>query len=183
MRSVAELEPQYREQAALLAEYVDLFLCETMSTASEALAAARGAASTGLPVWVSWTVADDGSGRLRSGEDIGDAVATLAGEHVDAVLVNCSMPESVDAAMPALARHAGRPFGAYANGFEPIGPGHEIDAGRNVPEARSGLNPERYAAHVSGWLDAGAQIVGGCCEVGPAHIARLRTLLDARAAG
>ena len=27
------------------------------------------------------------------------------------------------------------------------------------------------------WTDAGASVVGGCCEIGPAHIARLRELL------
>lgn len=181
VRPVDELEPQYREQAELLAGYVDVLLCETMSTASEALAAARGAAATGLPVWVSWTAADDGSGTLRSGEAIADAIAALADERVDAVLVNCSMPESVDGAMPALAAHAGRPFGAYANGFEAIPADHEIDAGRNIPGARGDLDPERYAQHAGRWLDAGARLVGGCCEVGPAHIRRLRALLDAGA--
>ena len=181
VRPVAELEPQYREQAEILAEYVDLFLCETMSTASEALAAATGAAATGRPVWVSWTVADDGSGRLRSGEPVADAVSALEGLPVAAVLLNCSMPESIDAAMPYLAAHAGRPFGAYANGFTAIPEGYDVAGGTNVPDARTDLAPERYARFAARWLDAGARIVGGCCEVGPAHIARLRELIDARA--
>jgi homocysteine S-methyltransferase len=30
-----------------------------------------------------------------------------------------------------------------------------------------------------GWVDAGATIVGGCCEVGPAHIAELARRLTA----
>jgi homocysteine S-methyltransferase len=30
-----------------------------------------------------------------------------------------------------------------------------------------------------GWIEAGARIVGGCCEVGPAHIARLRARIEA----
>ena len=38
-----EIEPLYREQADLLAPYVDFFLCETMSTAAEARAAAVAA--------------------------------------------------------------------------------------------------------------------------------------------
>ena len=72
-----------------------------MSTAVEALAAARGAASTGPPVWVSWTVADDGSGLLRSGETVQEAIESLDGVEVEALLINCSMPESVAAALPA----------------------------------------------------------------------------------
>jgi len=49
------IEPFYREQAEILAPFVDFFLCETMSCSTEAKAAATGAASTGKPVWVSWT--------------------------------------------------------------------------------------------------------------------------------
>ena len=30
-----------------------------------------------------------------------------------------------------------------------------------------------YADHAANWLAAGARILGGCCEVGPAHIAQL----------
>ena len=175
-RAVDELVPQYREQAELLAGYVDLFLCETMSTAKEALAAARGAAHTGLPVWVAWTVADDGSGRLRSGETVDAAVRALNGVDVDGLLLSCSMPESIDAALPALAERAGGPFGAYANGFTAIGP--DFADGANVPDRREELTAERYAGFVREWVDRGALIVGGCCEVGPTHIAAVRAALE-----
>lgn len=178
VRTEAELLPLYREQAELLADYVDLFLCETMSTAAEGRAAAQGPLSVGKPVWVSWTLADDGSGRLRSGETVDRAVASLDGLAVAAVLVNCAVPESVSAAMPELAACADRPFGGYANGFEPIREG--VDDGRSLPEARPEMDPEGYAAFVESWLASGARIVGGCCEIGPAHIAELRRRIDAR---
>jgi S-methylmethionine-dependent homocysteine/selenocysteine methylase len=29
------------------------------------------------------------------------------------------------------------------------------------------------------WVDMGAEVVGGCCEIGPGHIARIRQALDA----
>ena len=169
-----ELEREYREQAAMLAEHADLLLCETMSTAAEAAAAARGAQASGLPVWVSWTLADDGTGRLRSGETITDAAAALDGRPVAALLVNCCIPESVDAALPELARAAGdRPFGAYANGFQPIAAGQGVSDGRDLPDARDDLDPTRYADAAAAWRKAGAQILGGCCELGPVHIAEL----------
>ncbi len=170
----AELEREYREQAAILAEHADLLLCETMSTAAEAAAAARGAQAGGLPVWVSWTLADDGAGRLRSGETITDAAAALDGLPVAALLVNCCIPESVDAAIPELARAAGdRPFGAYANGFQPIAAGRGVADGRDLPDARDDLDPARYADTAATWRDKGARILGGCCELGPVHIGEL----------
>ncbi len=65
---------EYRQIAAVEAPHVDLFLCETMSKAEEARAAATAATETGRPVWVSWTLAEklapDGTARLRSGETL-----------------------------------------------------------------------------------------------------------------
>jgi len=178
VRPIDDLEPLYREQAGILAEWADVLLCETMSTAAEALAAARGVATTGRPVWVSWTIADDGSGRLRSGETVEEALARLEGVDVEAVLLNCSMPESLGPALAGLAEHAGRPFGAYANGFSAIGADFDVADGANLPDRRRELTPARYAEHARSWVEAGASIVGGCCEVGPSHIAALRERLD-----
>ena len=36
--------------------------------------------------------------------------------------------------------------------------------------ARSDLDPAKYADFADAWIAGGATIVGGCCEVGPAHI-------------
>ncbi|NNG03563.1 MAG: homocysteine S-methyltransferase family protein [Inquilinus sp.] len=172
-----EAVPLYAEQAAVLAPYVDLFLCETLSSGAEGRAAAEGAATTGKPVWVAWTLEDTNSGRLRSGETIGEAAALLEGQPVSALLANCCPPESVTAGLPALAALGDRPFGGYANGFVPIPEGWDLRVHGDTPGRRDDLDPEAYAAHVARWIAAGARLVGGCCEVGPAHIARLRALI------
>jgi S-methylmethionine-dependent homocysteine/selenocysteine methylase len=173
-----ELWPLFAETAELQAPYVDLFLCETMGSIDEARAAVTGAARTGKPVWVSWTLHDDDSARLRSGESVLDAVRALGELEPDAMLVNCSVPEALTAAMPALSTAPGR-FGAYANGFthivETFGPGSVT----TVLGHRHDLPPNAYADFAQGWIDAGATIVGGCCEIGPEHIAELaRRLAD-----
>ena len=79
----------YRRIVAEEAERVDLMLCETMASAEEARAAATAAAESGKPVWVSWTLADEGPPRLRSGETLAAAAEALAGIPVAARLVNC----------------------------------------------------------------------------------------------
>ena len=89
--------PLYAEQAALLAPHVDLFLCETMSSAAEGLAAATAACATGKPVWISYTLHDDHSGRLRSGESVAEAVRALGDLPVSGILANCCPPESITA--------------------------------------------------------------------------------------
>ena len=40
-------------------------------------------------------------------------------------------------------------------------------------ESRQDLDPTAYAEFAERWTSLGATIVGGCCEVGPAHIAEL----------
>jgi S-methylmethionine-dependent homocysteine/selenocysteine methylase len=177
VRPFDEILPLYREQAEILAPWVDLFLCETMSSAAEGFAAASGAAATGKPVWVAWTLDEAGSGRLRSGESVTEAAAALDGLPVSALLVNCCPPESVTAAMPELAAVGPWPCGGYANGFASV-PGHWAP-GDSVEHLghRDDLGPEVYARHVQSWIAAGARLVGGCCEIGPEHIRHLHEVL------
>lgn len=67
-----------------------------------------------------------------------------------------------------------KPFGAYANVFTEITQSF-VQVGATVRElsARTDLTPEAYAAFAEDWAQIGATIIGGCCEVGPAHIAEL----------
>lgn len=168
----------YRRMVEAQTGGVDLFICETMSLAREACSATRAAAESNLPVWTSFTV-DDGDGRrLRSGESLAEAARDAVDAGAACVLVNCSVPEAVTTAMGELAQ-LGVPFGGYANGFTSVAelqPGGTVD----VLEARKDLDPATYAEHALRWIVQGATIVGGCCEVGPDHIAEMaRRLTEA----
>ena len=173
------IEPLYREQAEILMPHVDLFLCETMSSAAEGLAAATAAATTGRPVWVSWTLHENASGRLRSGETITEAARALDHLPISGFMVNCCVPESITAAMAELVA-LGKPAGGYANTFVPVPPDWTLDGDKHsdglIP-LRDDLGPAPYAEHVGHWLDAGARIIGGCCGTSPDHIAKLRELI------
>jgi S-methylmethionine-dependent homocysteine/selenocysteine methylase len=172
-----EILPRYREQVELLAPHVDLFICETMSSAAEGFAAATAAVESGRPVWVSWTLDEDRSGRLRSGESVGDAAAAIAHLPIAGFLANCCAPESISAAMPELAALGRGVVGGYANAFRPVPADWVMDRDGLLP-LREDLGPEEYAGHVAHWHADGARIVGGCCGTGPAHIARLRRMMD-----
>lgn len=163
---------EYRALVELQAPHIDLFICETMSTAEEARAAASAAAQTGKPVWVGWSLVDGGGTELRSGEAIGAAFSALADLPIAAVLANCTAPESVSAAMRDLVG-TGRPAGGYANGFTSIPLAFLPGRTREQLRARQDLDPDSYARFVLDWIEAGATVVGGCCEVGPSHIRRL----------
>jgi len=170
----------YAEIAGLLAQDCDLLICETVASVTHAESVLKGAATAGRPLWLALTVDDQDGSRLRSGEALSE-VLPLARAQAQAVLVNCSVPEAIAAAIPVLAQ-SGLPFGGYANGFERITEGFLSDKPTvDSLTMRRDLTPERYADHVMRWVDAGATIVGGCCEVSPAHIAEIARRL--RAAG
>lgn len=171
----------YAEKAALMAPHVDVILAETMSSLDLCRGALAGAQAAGKPVWLSVSVHDRDGTRLRSGEPVADLAQVIAAHPTAAVLANCSMPEAMGAALSILAT-MGRPFGAYANGFSEIS-SLPLPENGGAPDYthRHDLTPERYADFAMGWVAQGASIVGGCCEVGPAHITELARRL--RAAG
>lgn len=168
---------EYRRLVALQADAVDLFLVETIATLDEGRAAVEAARESGKPVLLSFTVSEPDGRALRSGLPLTEAVAGLPRDDLAGVLVNCSTPEAIGQAMGALWA-AGLPFGGYANGFtsvDALRPGGTVD----VLSARRDLDPATYAAAAMGWVSGGATLVGGCCEVGPDHIAALARRLVA----
>ena len=173
-----EILSQYREMAEQLAPHVDLLLCETLSSAREARAAATAATETGQTVWLSWTLQGQHPDHLPSGEPLTEAFDAVADLEIDAYLVNCCGANFVTRAIPLLAERTDRPVGGYANTVDAL-PAEAGDA-EVAPEAipRTILNVEEYAEAAATWIDAGARIVGGCCSTGPLHIQRLRQLID-----
>ena len=178
--SYEETSAQFAEMMDLLDPYVDIYLGETLSTSFEARAFLAAAQGRGKPVWLALTLEDHGGTDLRGGEALADVIE-LAREYApDALLINCCTPDSVLAALPIL-QSGGIPFGGYANGFVEIPAAWDERGGVMQLETRQDLSPAAYAADVARWIEGGAAIVGGCCETGPAHIARLRQLIDSGA--
>jgi S-methylmethionine-dependent homocysteine/selenocysteine methylase len=177
----AEAVAKYAEVARIIAPHVDLILCETVASLAHVRAVLEGAKTVGLPVWLSVTVSDRNGSVLRSGEPVADAAELALAGGAAAVLANCSAPEAMADALGAL-KSAGLPFGAYANGFTQITEDFLKDRPTvDALSARRDLGPEAYTDFALTWVDQGATIIGGCCEVGPAHIAALARAL--RAAG
>ena len=169
----------YAKLAQIHAQYVDVHLLETMSSVDQARGGLMGAGVTGKPVWVALSVRDDDGTRLRSGELLSDVMPLLEEFNPAAVFINCSKPEAVDTAVPILAK-SGRVVGAYANGFTGIAADfNKVGATVDMLSARRDLGPNAYADFADGWAANGATIIGGCCEVGPAHIAELSRRLKA----
>ncbi len=133
------------------------------------------------PLWISFTWADDrpepSDPRLRSGEPVAEAVHAAVRMGAAAVLFNCSQPEVMAPALvvarDTLAAHDGAiEIGAYANAFQ--SKNESILANEGVSDLRTDLDPPDYLGFARDWVDRGATIIGGCCGIGPEHIAALR---------
>ncbi|MGI9354249.1 MAG: homocysteine S-methyltransferase family protein [Rhizobiaceae bacterium] len=170
----------YRQIVTQQAQHVNVFICETLGCIREVRAAVRACVESGVPVWCSMTAMDANGTLLRSGESTQEAAQTAKKEGAAAVAINCSWPEAVAQALPILA-DTGLPFGGWANGFTNAGADLALGGTVDGMGKRTDLDPHSYADHAMGWVETGATIVGGCCEVGPAHIAKLAERL--RAAG
>ncbi len=166
----------YRLIVQQQAHAVDLFIAETMSSVAEARYVCDAVADTDKPIWVSFTVDDRQGSYLRSGETLQAGVEEATAANAVGVLVNCSTPEALGQAMAVLSKQE-LPFGGMANGYVAAS---ELKAGGSVDTlaTRDDLDPCEYADHAMGWVEQGATIIGGCCGVGPAHIAELRRRID-----
>jgi S-methylmethionine-dependent homocysteine/selenocysteine methylase len=158
---------QYRRIVAALNPYVDLYLCETLSTAEEARAAAFVARESGKPFMVSWTI-ERGGQALRGGDSLSEAVHALDGLTPDAMLFNCTSCNAVTAAIRRLRGLTDLPIGGYAN---PVL--DEPEGGEPEREISEPIGPDDYATVAKGWIADGATIVGGCCDTNPDFIAAL----------
>ena len=155
-------------------------LLETMSSVSQAEGALRASIKSGLPVWLAVTVDDFNGKVLRSGEDLNELRPLLEALTPDALLINCSRPEAVSAAVETI-KSFGFPFGAYANGFEKISRDFvETSPTVDKLDQRNDLDEKKYAEFALSWIENGASIVGGCCEIGPSYILELRNSISAK---
>ncbi len=169
----------YAEVVARVKDKSDILLIETVVAVEHCEATLRACAGQGVAVWLAVSVDDFDGTRLRSGEPLTDIAPLVETYAPDAVLLNCSRPEVVAQGLEIVAGF-GKPFGAYANGFTKISDGFlEEFPTVDALEQRKDLGPEAYAAFAMDWVAQGASIVGGCCEVGPDHIAELARQLRA----
>ncbi|MFE7459787.1 homocysteine S-methyltransferase [Streptomyces sp. NPDC057554] len=162
-----ELERFHRPRVAAFAGAgPDVLALETVPDVDEAEAMVRVAEETGLPLWLSYSVA---GGRTRAGQPLEEAFAVAAGrEAVVAVGVNCCDPAEAEEAVRTAVAVTGKPAVVYPNS------GEGWDAGGRGWTGRSTFDPGRVRA----WTEAGARLVGGCCRVGPDRIEELAALLE-----
>ena len=178
-----EGESTIRLLARLFAhEPPDLILLETLTVLRPSLfATVQALLDTGLPVWLSFRRCRHGLCSVYGqhwggpeGDSFGRAAARFEQMGIDALMINCIPPDHVDGMLSYLRDFTDLPLGVYPN------LGYYTDEGWRF---EPGVGSAEYAAMALRWREEGAQIIGGCCGVGPGHVAAARVRLERRARG
>lgn len=154
---------QFRAQAKALADGgVDLIIIETQFDLGEATAAYEGArAATNLPIIVSFSF-DMGTNTMM-GLKAGQVAKEVTAMGADVVGVNCgrSLDENyINLQEMRAATHL--PIWMKPNAGLPRMTDDDV--------AIYDVTPEMMGEAAARWLEAGAQIVGGCCGTSPEHL-------------
>lgn len=167
-----ELVNIYKEQIGFLVEAgVDFIVVETMMSLQECRAAVLAVKECSeLPVMVTLTFNEDG--RTLFGTNPETAALVMTAMDIDAIGVNCSTgPDKMCQVIEKMCRYTALPIVAKPNAGLP-----QLVDGATVYD----MGPEEFAREMMGLVEAGADILGGCCGTTPEHIKALVKLLEER---
>ncbi len=171
---LSQMYDSFAEQAVALKEGgVDLFIVETMVDLGEISEAVRACLrETGLPVAALMTFDPVKQGfRTVMGVSPADAARTLLDLGAALVGTNCSNSIEVMVEIARDFRRSGitAPLVVMPNAGIP-----------QVVEMKTVYleTPDKMALHVPALIEAGANVIGGCCGTTPEHIRRFREMLS-----
>jgi len=157
----------------------DALLIETSSDISDVAKILKDRARTGhkskeLPVLFSWTISRRANGSVRGQRGESPAALARLARHFDiaALGVNCGRDIGMDENPEAIRQYHAEtdlPLFARPNAGTPTRVGvHWV-----YP-----LTPERLAERLPELLEAGVNMVGGCCGTTPEHVAAMRPIVE-----
>ncbi|MGB0838146.1 MAG: homocysteine S-methyltransferase [Flavobacteriaceae bacterium] len=162
-----ELRDFHLEKIQILdASPADLLALETVPSYQEALVLSEILKEAKTPSWISFSCKD--GEHLNDGTPI-EELAKLFGGHekVFALGINCTKPEYISGLISRM-----KPFIqdkqiiVYPNSGEAYNATSKTWIGIS--------NPEDFATMTREWSNLGADIIGGCCRIGPEQIEKIR---------
>ncbi|KTG16173.1 hypothetical protein AUR63_04880 [Guyparkeria sp. XI15] len=171
--SLGQMAEAVREQALLLRdEGCDLLLLEMMYDPERMPLIFEAAAETGLPVWAGFSARRNEAGELLGfgpGEDIpfADIVSILDNWQIDAAGIMHTPSNLIADGLEILRSRFDGPLMAYPDSGYFTSPHWQFE---------DVIAPRELRRYAEGWVEQGAQIIGGCCGLSPEHIAALAPL-------
>jgi len=115
---------------------------------------------------------------LPSGEKISDIISNINNNNLLGIILSCISPENFQENLNEV-KNLGIPFGFKLNAFVTTNPKDGYTNNFNTSKngnpneflgQRKDLTPMLMAKFVKKFKEAGATILGGCCETRPSHI-------------
>jgi len=176
------IEKNFYDQAKLLKSNIDFFYLDVMGSGKECEIALKTIKSFNLPVLVGVHIRKNG--KLPSGENISDIVKKYKEENWLGIIAACVHPESYEIIIKEL-KNLDIPYGFKLNAFKNIPDDYAVreastwGKGGNPTKilgSREDINESKFYEFVKKFKDAGATILGGCCEIRPSHISKIANL-------
>ena len=181
-RSDGEIKENFHEQAKLLNPFVDFFYFDVLSSVREIQLAIEAIITFNKPYLIGAHISE--GVKLPSGEKISDIIHKIKHKNLLGVMLSCVSPENYEQNLDEL-KNLGVPFGFKLNGFVTTKPKAGYTTTFNQSKtgnpneflgSRDDLTPEKMSEFVKTFKEAGATILGGCCETRPAHIMEMAKL-------
>ena len=181
-RSDNEIRENFYEQAKLLDPFIDFFYFDVLSSVKEFKLAIEAIKSFNKPYLVGAHISE--GVRLPSGENISDIISKIEHKNLLGLILSCISPENYEQNLNEI-KNLGVPFGFKLNGFVTTKPNSGYTNSFKKSKTgnpneflgqRTDLTPENMALIVKKFKDAGATILGGCCETRPEHIREMAKL-------
>ena len=160
-------EDDCRQHAsALSAAGVDMILLEMMYHPERAAIAKEAACSTGLPVWFGLSVREGSDGRPilfdQHSERPISQLFNLMDKNIDAVSIMHSRADLVEPTIKQVRAFWQGPIAVYPDS------GHFEMPKWNFNDV---MSPAAFREYGTTWRDLGCAAIGGCCGLGPSHLA------------
>ena len=181
-RSDDEIKENFYDQAKLLDPFIDFFYFDVLSSVREFKLAIEAIESFNKPYLIGAHVSE--GIKLPSGENISKIITTIDHKNLLGIILACVSPENYEKNIDEI-KSLGIPFGFKLNGFVTTKPKSGYTNTFNKSKTgnpneflghREDLMPEKMALIVKKFKEAGATILGGCCETRPAHIKEMAKL-------
>ena len=170
-----EARKNFSDQAIILNEGVDLFYLDVLSSYEEIELAIDSIKNFDKPFIVG--IHFKKNSLLPSGERVKDVIEKIKKFEPLAVTGSCVAYEDVISAIDDF-KGCDLPFGFKVNAFKEIPAGWKPDASN--PNIALGKNEDitilKFQEISKEFIDMGAKLVGGCCEITPAHIKKISEL-------
>ena len=181
-RPDSEIADNFKTQAELLNPYVDFFYFDVLSSVKEFKIAIDCISKFNKPYLIGAHISEGTN--LPSGEKISEIITKIKHEKLLGIMLSCISPENFDLNLNEI-KNLGVPFGFKLNGFMKTNPKPNYTGAYNNSKSgnpneflgvREDLTPEKMSEFAKKFKDAGATILGGCCETRPSHIKAFASL-------